>query len=208
MSSLKKYWKVLVALLILIVAFLLFYTKYLPEKQAYESEKSKLNTTISALRVKIAQNQKYTEYQEKIPGELEKINESRKELYSLFPAELREEDQIMYVLYLEEIFGTEIFFNFGTVSSIQVLQDGGVINGLTLTINYQTSYEGFKDMINYIATDSRITSVQFATMDYDAANDIAYGYLTLLCYTIDSDLVQYQKPDLDEPNVGKDNIFD
>ena len=63
-------------------------------------------------------------------------------------------------------------------------------------------------MIVYLASDSRITSIQNATMQYDEANDIAVGSLTLICYIMDSELLEYQSPDVTEPSTGKPNIFD
>jgi hypothetical protein len=111
------------------------------------------------------------------------------------------------VLYLEEIFGTEIYFNFGTVTPVAALSDGSMLNILSLTVNYNTSYDGFKEMINYLASDSRITSVQTASMEYDAASDTAIGSLTLSCYIMDSELLEYQSPTVTTPEVGKDIIF-
>jgi hypothetical protein len=123
-------------------------------------------------------------------------------------ARMKEEDQIMYVLYLEKIFGTEIQFAFSTAQPMVALKDGANLMGLTLTVNYQTSYDGFLDMINYLATDSRVTSVQFAQIQYDANSDTAVGTVTLLLYLIDSELLDYVKPEVNVPNTGKDNIFD
>ena len=87
------------------------------------------------------------------------------------------------------------------------LKDGSKVMGLTLTVNYQTTYDGFKDMIDYLATDSRVTSIQFAQIQYDAASDTAVGSVTLLLYLIDSDLLEYVSPEVNEPDTGKDNIF-
>ena len=62
-------------------------------------------------------------------------------------------------------------------------------------------------MVNYLATDSRITSIQYATVDYDAESDRAVGTLTLLCYVMDSNLLEYHEPDVAEPQTGKYNIL-
>ena len=69
------------------------------------------------------------------------------------------------------------------------------------------NYEGFKEMIEYLASDSRITSIQHATMEYDETNDLAIGTLTLLCYIMDSELLEYTSPDVTVPETGKENIF-
>ena len=133
---------------------------------------------------------------------------SRLDLYKHFPKEMKEEDQIMYVLYLEKLFGTEIYFSFSTAQPITVLRDGSKLMGLTLTVNYETTYKGFQDMVNYLATDSKITSVQYATIQYDAAKDLATGTVTLLLYMLDSEDLQYLPPDVYVPDTGKENLYD
>lgn len=207
MSTLKNNWKALVALLLLIAAACVFLFGYRPAKSEFESKEKELNNMITALQSTIAENLRYVDIQDKLPPANEQIEASRLALYQKFPTELKEEDQIMYVVYLEDTFGTEIQFQFGTVEPLLPLSDGSTLCGLTLTVNYQTNYEGFKEMINYLASDSRITSIQVATMEYDEASDTAVGYLTLLCYIMDSELLEYVSPDVETPSTGKPNIF-
>lgn len=207
MKFLKQNWKALVALVLLVATAMVYFNVYKPEKEAYERKVNEMNTMITALQATIAENLRYVEIQEELPGANEAIEKSRLELYKKFPTQLLEEDQLMYVLYLEEIFGTEIYFNFGTVTPVAALSDGSMLNILSLTVNYNTSYDGFKEMIDYLASDSRITSVQTASMEYDSASDTAIGSLTLSCYIMDSELLQYQSPNVTTPEVGKDIIF-
>ena len=207
MKFLKNYWKVLLAL-ILLVAAAWTYMKYQEELAAHESEIKQLNTYNLSLQSKIKNNMKYADVQDELQEATAQVMASRLELYEKFPVEMKEEDQIMYVLYLEKIFGTEIQFAFSTAQPMVALKDGAKLMGLTLTVNYQTSYDGFLEMINYLATDSRITSVQFAQIQYDANSDTAVGTVTLLLYLIDSDLLDYVKPEVNVPDTGKDNIFD
>lgn len=207
MKVIAKGWKVVLAVLMIMAALPIFFLGYLREKKAFEAEQSQMKAQISSLQATIAENMRYADVQEQIPEAAAALEESRLALYEKFPTELREEDQIMYVLYLEELFETEISFSFGTVAPVRMLSDGAVLEGLTLTVNYETTYQGFKEMIDYLATDSRITSIQYATVDYDSENDTATGTLTLLCYIMDSDLLEYEEPDVNEPQTGKDNIL-
>ena len=208
MKALKNNWKALVALALVIAAVCMYFLSYRPAKQEFENKERELNTMITALQNTIAENLRYVDIQDKLPGATEQLEASRLELYKKFPTELKEEDQIMYVVYLEDTFGTEIQFSFGAVEPMIPLSDGSTLCGLTLTVNYQTNYAGFKEMINYLASDSRITSIQFATMEYDEPNDVAVGTLTLLCYVMDSELLEYVNPDVTTPSTGKPNIFD
>ena len=206
MMQLKKYWKAIVAV-VLLIAFALVLSNYFSERQAHQAEVDKLQSNNQMLQNKVDANKEYEDVQDKLEEASAQLMASRLELYQKFPVEMKEEDQIMYVLYLEKIFGTEIFFSFGQAQPMTVLKDGAKVMGLTLTVNYQTSYDGFKDMIDYLATDSRVTSVQFAQIQYDAASDTAVRTVTLLLYLIDSDLLDYVSPEVNEPDTGKDNIF-
>lgn len=206
MMQLKKYWKAIVAV-VLLIAFALVLSNYFSERQAHQAEVDKLQSNNHMLQDKVDANKEYEDVQDELEDASAQLMASRLELYQKFPVEMKEEDQIMYVLYLEKIFGTEIFFSFGQAQPMTVLKDGAKVMGLTLTVNYQTSYDGFKDMIDYLATDSRVTSVQFAQIQYDAATDTAVGTVTLLLYLIDSDLLDYVSPEVNEPDTGKDNIF-
>ena len=208
MKSIANYWRVALAVLMLVAAVLILLLGYMPAKQQAEAKQQELETMTSTLQMTIAQDRRYADIQDQLPAATDAVAASRLALYDKFPQELKEEDQLMYVVYLERLFGTEISFSFGTVSILQVLSDGAGLGGLTLTVNYSTDYQGFKQMINYLATDSRITSIQSATMNYDEEQNLAEGQLTLLCYLIDSDLRDYTPPNVQNPGTGKVNIFD
>ena len=208
MKVLGKYWKLLLAIILVAAAVLMYYGTYKAEEAAYEIKTQQLKTMIAALENSIRENAKYADIQDDLEGANAEIVASRLELYEHFPVEMKEEDQIMYVLYLEKLFGTEIFFSFGTKQPLTLLRDGSVLVGLTLTVNYETTYEGFKDMLNYLSTDSRITSVQYANIQYDAKNDVATGNITLLLYLLNTPDGQYLPPDVAIPDTGKDNIYE
>ncbi|MBR7147222.1 MAG: hypothetical protein IKD13_00195 [Firmicutes bacterium] len=208
MELIKKNWKALLALVLVIVSILVLMLGYFPARNEFQTEESQLTNTVNQLQMTISDNLRYESVQELLEPSSKAVDLSRKALYQRLPAEMREEDQIMYVLYLEEKFGTEIMFDFGTVAPIAQFSDGAVLNGLSLTVNYEASYDQFKDMIDYLAQDSRVTSIQYATMTYDAENDLVTGNLTLLLYLVDSPLVDYYRPNITPSIKGKDNIFE
>lgn len=209
MKALKAYWKIILGVILIAAAVFVYTRNYLPAKEAYENQKTQLDTSITSLQVAVAKNSIYSNVAEEVPEEEQKLDDKRLELYQKFPLELKEEDQIMYVLYLEDKFGTEIEFEFGTVVDMlpQPLSDNSMMQALVLTVNYQCTYDEFQEMITYLATDDKITSIYDARMEYDPANDIAVGTITLMRYLMDSELLEYQKPDISVPETGKENIF-
>ena len=207
MKTLKQNWKAIVAFFLVVAAVCVYFLGYRPAKQEFESKEKELNIMITALQNTIAENLRYVDVQDKLEAATAELENSRLELYQKFPSELKEEDQIMYVVYLEDTFGTEIHFSFGSVVPLVPLSDGSNLCALTLTVNYKTNYKGFKNMVNYLASDERITSIQTATMEYDEDNNVAEGTLTLLCYVMDSKLLEYVQPEVAAPSTGKSNIF-
>lgn len=208
MRVLGKYWKLLLALILLCLAAYMYFGVYQTERTVYEVATQQMNTYITALQANIAKNSRYVDVQDKLEEATAAVDASRLALYQHFPREMKEEDQIMYVLYLETLFGTEIHFSFSQAQPLMTLRDGSTLMGLVLTVNYETTYQGFQDMVAYLSADSRITSVYAASIEYDAKKDVAQGELTLVLYLIDSELLEYLPPDVAEPETGKDNVFD
>ena len=208
MSVLRKFWALILAILLLLGAVWYYFNTYVPKKSAYEAEVKQLEMMIPVIQKNIQENARYADVQDQLDARMEQIKASRLALYEHFPKEMKEEDQIMYVLYLETLFGTEISFSFNSPNAIVPLRDGSTLMGLEMTVNYETTYQGFQDMITYLSTDSRITSVQSASMEYDAKTDTAIGMLTLRLYLINSSDLEYLPPDVATPDTGKDNIFD
>ena len=207
MKVLAKYWKVLLAIILALAAAFFYFNKYQTEKLAYEAEVKQLEMMIMTMQKNIQENLKYADVQDKLEDAKAEVAASRLDLYKSFPVEMKEEDQIMYVLYLETLFKEEIFFSFGDSAQIVALQDGSVLEGLLLTVNYKTSYKGFQEMVEYLATDSRITSVLESTIEYDAQQDVAVGQMTLILYMMNTEAMEYTAPDVAVPETGKNNIF-
>ena len=209
MSAIGKYWKAIFALLLIVAAVVVYFGGYKADEAAHEKQVKQVKTMISALEANILENMRYTDVQDELETENAKVVASRLDLYEKFPVELKEEDQIAYVLYLETIFKTEVInWAFSKAQPITTLRDGSKLMGLTLTVNYETTYEGFKEMLNYLSTDVRVTSVQYANIQYDVQSDTAKGTITLLLYLIDTDLQEYLPPIIPEPSTGKENIYD
>ncbi len=225
MKSLKQNWKLLLAAALLVAALVIVGLVYPREKRAFEDQQNTINQSIQMWQTSIENNQAriaaaqntieqyrvYETVQEELPGAYEAIDESRAALYAKVPRELREEDQILYILYLEQLFGTEIRFSFQQAVPVNLLRDGAILGGVDLTVNYQTSYQGFKDMVTYLATDDRITSIRNAVVSYNQTDDILIGNLTLRCYVLQPDAYdpsEYTEPEITPPEeTGKPVIF-
>lgn len=208
MKKVLKYWKLFIALILIGAALFLYFNKYRVEQAAYETQAQQLQQLTDALKKSIEKNVRYRDIQEELDEALVELDNSRLSLYKHFPVELREEDQIMYVLYLETLFGTEISFSFSQAQPVMALYDGATLQGLILQVNYETTYQGFQDMVNKLSTDKRVTSIYDATIAYDSKTDTASGILNLVLYLVDTDKLEYTPPDVAIPEIGKDNLFE
>lgn len=259
MKSLAKYWKLIIALILVLAALWIYFAKYQTEKAAYEAESQQIQNIISVLETQLANNLKYKDIQDELDAAKAELEQSRVELYQHFPEELKEEDQILYALYLETVFDTEIKlwdtypidgnlgqmgvlpkqqqslgagdymqdsegnklglapgterklgtnFHFGSAQVLATLQDPKQANlmGLLTVVNYESTYDGFKDMIDYLTSDSRITSIYEGTISYNAQKDLAKGTLYLVLYMVDSGR-EYEAPDIKQFITDKENIY-
>ena len=208
MRAIARFWKVLLALILVGAAVFIYFDSYTTEKMNHELQVLQMQTLNATMEGKIQNDLKYADIQDKLEPAKAELAASRLELYQKFPKEMREEDQIMYVLYLESLFKEEIFFTFSEAVELLPMNDGAVLEGLLISVNYETTYQGFQEMIDYLAKDSRIASVYEATIEYDEKKDTASGYITLLLYLMDSDQLEYTPPEMNIPETGKDNIFE
>lgn len=230
MKVIGRNWKAVLSVLLLLAAVLVYVLGYRPRSEAYVLERDQLKTQITALQTTIVENEKYKDVQDQLEPAEAAIEESRAALYENFPADMKEEDQILYLLYLEKTLGTgskelgytqelhdiflqrfgnggDIEFSFGEITPMQALSDGALLEGLNLTVYYHASYRDFKNMIHALATDERITSIQYATFNYDSEKKLLDGQMTLTLYLMPSAQNTYEEPGVAPPATGKTDIF-
>ena len=97
-------------------------------------------------------------------------------------------------------------FSFAEEIPIVAMSDGAELQGVTFAFDFVTTYGGFKNMVQELATDSVITSVRYAVMQYDSASDQVFGQLIVTRYVM-ADGRDYQAPEVDKPALGKENIY-
>ncbi|MCC8090994.1 MAG: hypothetical protein LIO55_06335 [Oscillospiraceae bacterium] len=209
MKRLGTYWRCLLALALLAAAVLTLLLCYIPEQRAFRAERERLNTEISGMQETLAQYARYADTDAAASGAARaELDASRAALYSRFPTAWPEEAQILYVRALEQHLDTELAFRFGSVSPLATLSDGAELGALTLTVQYETDYRGFREMLEHISNGKNVISVAAATLHYDRAQEHASGSLTLRCYYLDSPRNAYAGAETPPvPEVGKENPF-
>ncbi len=203
---LSRWWRLLTAALLAAAAVAVLYFGCVKTEMQFRTEQDDLSMEIGALQSQIELNQQYADVQEQITAASQAIQDSRSALYRHFPADLLQEDQILYVLYLEQLFRPEQDkIEFGTVEPAFELSDKASLGHVELTVEYTTTYQQFKDLISFLATDDHITSIPYCTLEHNEDGTVT-GDLTIWCYTLNAN--PYTAPDVPKPNTGKPSIFD
>lgn len=233
MSWIGKYWKVLLAVVLLIAAVLILVRMYFPEKAAYEVQVSMAEVLKTALQSSIQEQQEENRELAAIKDEIgpalreveaasEQLAEDRETLYGNFPGDMLEEDQILYVMDLEDILDMEVMFGrvydslsgsqsrdtvfeFGAPLQLRRLTDNSTLYYTSIKIDFDMPYEAFKQMLVYLANDERITSINYTKIDYDTVNGRVVGFATLMYYFLDA--VPYEAPVIDGQETGKRDLF-
>ncbi|MBE6993150.1 MAG: hypothetical protein E7423_00685 [Ruminococcaceae bacterium] len=229
MKALTRNWKAVLAVLLLIVALLVWFLAYRPAKTEFESKQANLTNELMLLQMQVAstqayneevirENKKYEPLVDKLPEETAKLARSESELLSKFPAEMREEDQIMYMVWLENVMKeldpeskNDVHFAFASYEEDLKL-NGASFGGITLNYTFVMHYKAFQRLIDYLSADERIASVRYVTMNYDESTDQLIGTMGIKFYmAIPNDYnsaYEYTEPDVPmNGGQGKDNVY-
>lgn len=74
-------------------------------------------------------------------------------------------------------------------------------------IAYSGSYDSLKEVINYVNNFSNRMAIDTIDIAYDAEGDLYSGNLNMMCYSIESDDRPQTNMELNEVEIGIDNIF-
>lgn len=230
-KAIVRNWKALLAIVLLLAAAAVFFLGYRPAAALFIQQRDQLTEMNTQLQTTIADNERYKDVQDQLAPSLDVIEESRQALYDAFPDRMREEDQLLYLLYLDQTIGTgdkelgytqelhdlfvqrfgessgDIEFTFGDITPIQILSDGAILGGLNITVYYHASYTELKEMVQALATDERITSIQYATFNYNIPEQKLVGQMTLTVYLLQTLEDTYEEPTVMVPDTGKTDIF-
>lgn len=232
MSWIGRYWKVILAVILLIAAVVILVRMYFPERAAYEVQlgvaevmKTALESSIDA---QLEENRELEAIKDDIDPAMKEVEKASKQLaeerdvlYGNFPGDLLEEDQILYVMDLEDILNMEVMFGreynnhvytgqdnvftFNDKMGLARLTDYAVVSYVPIKIDFDMPYDDFKGMLLFLGNDDRITSINYAKIDYDRSNGHVVGYATLMYYALDA--VPYEAPVIEGQESGKNDLF-
>ena len=136
-----------------------------------------------------------------------------------FPSMVMEEDMIMFGRSLEKnIDDTYVStVSFGAPSNVYVVTSHPVepttvpisysLYNNVVSVSYQTSYDGFKDIVDYIRSNKNRMTVENFSLAYDTNTGMLTASSTLNMYSVVGTDKEYTQQNLSSVGLGLDNVF-
>ena len=201
-------------LLLMLVGVLLIAASYFFVYKPSMEEKAELETKLASVQAREAELSNLENNMDFYLSEIERLKVEKAEFLACFPADIKEESEIMYAVELEN--NVDIKFSslsYGT--DILVLGDNGTdttnatLAGycLPMAMSYQTSYEGLKNTIIHTNQHANRMVIDALTASFDSTTGYLSGSMTLNQFYIAGTENAYQEPYGPTLEIGLPNIF-
>lgn len=153
----------------------------------------------------------------KYESEMERFKEELDAMMTEFPANILMEDNIMYVVELENELNIEVpSFSGSEAAEINAVDGSGVMEGkryalgsAALNFGYTVeAYEDLKEFLNYVYADEENKRViSTVSMSFDEEDGSITGSIALHSYAMTDGTETYVEQELPLDKVGVENIF-
>ena len=186
----------------------------------------KINAQTEELRAETdvlkSEIQKYTAVKDNIDLYTTGIENATNEIVDIlknFPVTILEEDMIMLGRSLEKnIDDTQVNnVTFGGASNVYNATSKPVeatnvpisysLYNNKILVSYKTTYEGFKDIIDYVCENKNCMSIADFSIAYDEATGLVTGATSVNMYSVTGTDKEYTQQNLSGVSIGTDNIF-
>ncbi len=145
--------------------------------------------------------------------ETEDMKKDVEQILSVFPVEIKVEDELIYANYLEQELGYHISsLSVGADYSLYTMSSGHTLCAQYVTVPYETDYEGLKELINFFNEDNKTGSqypASIVTISVSISNGRISGSMVLRRYYVIGQNADYLPPVIPDGmfDIGVDNIF-
>lgn len=209
-------------LLILLLALILIAGSYFFIFNKCTTKAAEIETSNEELAQTVTQLEAMVDKQEEVEAQTAECNRLVEEIIAKYPSDVTTEKAIAVVKEIENM--TDMH-----VSSISFLMDNliGDIAALNtaeetvqaaptdakvgyyaaLSINYDASYKGFKEMVDYINGLKDRVTIPSISVTYDNETDRLAGVITIYLYYLTNTGKEYEEPEIRGIGNGVENIF-
>lgn len=212
----KKLIMFLVAVVIVILAYLFGYQKFYEKMTEYQNEASRLHTVQRDLIEKTQNRAKYE-------ADTEDYKRVYNSVFANYSSSIDQDDSLEFLNRVEKITGAWIkgvtfsaptnIYNFGQVRSSNPSAGGTSVYSTdyqgwktTLTLSYEAEYAQWKQMVNYINNYYSKNAIESISMSYNVEDGSVTGTMSVASYAVTGSDRKHVSPTFSLP-VGTDNIF-
>lgn len=191
------------SILLLVLVYFLFYRNMLDSNKKIEREISTLTEECDRLTALSAKAGEYT-------VETENMNKEISSILLKFPADMREEDSIVYGNTLELFSGMKIsYIGIGTKQLLYSTESGEELHLYDMPVEYRftVDYESLKKVAGLIMQNTDKRNMDALTLAYDNETGKLIGTAAINMYYVLGTDREYKVPDLLPIPQGVDNIF-
>ncbi len=225
----KKLLFLLFSLIVIAASYFLVYTKNI--RQAEE-----INTVNWTLRERAEELSQMQARADSVKSETEEFKKQIDGIEAQFPVSVSMADAIVLVDELEKVAEMKvsssqfamyhIFYPAGAGADTSAAADGSADNGeaasqdtsqpsdyqglkSTVTITYQTTYEGLKRSIDYINQYKNRMNIEDLSATYDTSTGNLVGNMKINMFSLSGQDIDktYEPPYISDIVIGRDNIF-
>lgn len=145
------------------------------------------------------------------------FKEEMKEIQAPYPSQIKRTDQVMYLANMENIFARNLkvkSMSMAPMTEVAANTEGeggteATVKLYKMPINYSflCTYDGFKDMVNYIFEDGDRKSINVVTLAFDSESGNLQGNITVDLYTLTGTDKEYKPTTIPPTTTGINDIF-
>jgi|LSQX01.1.fsa_nt_gb hypothetical protein len=212
----------LISVGIFVISYFIIYERYADRTTDAYNE-------IEFIRRQMRDREEMLIQEEEVLISLEEVKEQKQEIIDSYPVHIAKEDNFMFVEKLREnlnisIMSLDISDNTSFYKTIlpaveeDIKHDGnqedtdtqlttmnGVVN--TISMSFLTSYEGLKELSEYIRNYPEPTVIDNVSISYDSSTGALAGNLILKRFALTGTGKEYKGTYIDGIDIGTDNIF-
>ena len=219
----------LLGILIPVAIYFFVYTSFTEKTAAMNADNETLQTEVDYLQDLADHKQQYIDDTAAMQIQIDEIK-------SRFPAEYKPEDDIMYIIGVENDYGAEIpTIAMGTSSIIEVATAaeetaeapaegaeatddaaGDTVDTTTpaislyqtpISVSMQSSYRSLKDIVTYINTDTDRKSIDSLSVVFDTETGLLASTMAFNAYSLTGTEKEYAAPQVSGVFYGTSDIF-
>lgn len=215
----------LLGILIPVAIYFFVYTSFTEKTAAMNADNETLQTEVDYLQDLADHKQQYIDDTAAMQIQIDEIK-------SRFPAEYKPEDDIMYIIGVENDYGAEIpTIAMGTSSMIEVAATaeetaegaeatddaaGDTVDTTTpaislyqtpISVSMQSSYRSLKDIVTYINTDTDRKSIDSLSVVFDTETGLLASTMAFNAYSLTGTEKEYTAPQVNGVFYGTSDIF-